>query len=152
MFPVIRNNMCYAVPEFNRFDRIFTGLTKGYPGRRGVHWAPAVDVSEKDDAFVVNAEVPGLDKEDIEVTLSEGLLTIRGEKKFENGDDKTNYRRVERRYGSFARTLRIPDNVQTDAIDAAYKDGVLRVTLPKRPEAAPKRIEINEATGTAVNG
>jgi len=105
-------------------------------------WLPTVDISETDDQVIIRAEVPGLDKKDISITLSEGLLTIQGEKKQEKEEEKENYRFVERRYGSFSRSLRVPEGVDADKIEASYKDGVLKVAIPKSESEKSRKIEI----------
>jgi len=105
-------------------------------------WLPKVDVSETDDHVIVKAEVPGMDKKDINVTMSDGILTIRGEKKQEKEEEKENYRFVERRYGSFSRSLRVPNGVDGNKIEAGYKDGVLKVVIPKSGSEKSRKIEI----------
>lgn len=105
-------------------------------------WAPAVDVSETADKVVVKAEVPGMDAQNIDISLSGDILTIKGEKKSEREEKKENYHLVERSYGSFSRSLRLPAAVEADKIEAAYKQGVLTITCPKKEEAKPKAIEI----------
>jgi len=99
------------------------------------NWAPSVDISETDDNFEVRAELPGVAKEDLNVSVKDNLLTLSGEKRQENVDDTQNYRRVERRYGSFQRRFTLPSEVATDDIKAEYSDGVLTLSIPK-PEAA----------------
>jgi HSP20 family protein len=105
-------------------------------------WVPSVDVSETDDKIVVKAEIPGMDSKDIDISLSGDILTIKGEKKSEREETKENYHLVERSYGTFARSLRLPVGVEADKIEAAYKQGVLTVTCPKKEEVKPKAIEI----------
>jgi HSP20 family protein len=105
-------------------------------------FAPAVDVVERKDNIVVTADLPGLSKDDVSVTLQDNFLTIKGEKKHEFEDKDTNYYRSERVYGSFARTIELPVTVDAKKIDARFKDGVLHVTLPKSEEARPKEIEV----------
>ncbi|MGD8370711.1 MAG: Hsp20/alpha crystallin family protein [Syntrophobacterales bacterium] len=105
-------------------------------------WLPAFDVSETDAEIIVKAELPGMDVKDIDITLTDGLLTIKGERKMEKEDKKENYHRIERQFGSFSRSLNLGVTVKGDAIDASYKDGVLTVTLPKAEENKPKRIEV----------
>ena len=96
---------------------------------------PRLDVKEDDKAFVVSAELPGVDQKDIEVSMSGGGLVIKGEKKAETKEEKANYLRVERSYGSFMRTLPLPAEVDQNKIEAAFSNGVLTVTLPKSEEA-----------------
>jgi HSP20 family protein len=105
-------------------------------------WLPVVDVLERDDAFEVRAELPGIKKEDVKITLRDDILTIRGEKKQESEKKEQNYHRVERSYGSFQRSFALPASVQGDKIDATYHDGVLTVVLPKSEEAKPRDIEV----------
>lgn len=105
-------------------------------------FVPAVDISEKDDEYVLEAELPGMKKEDIHIDLKDGILTISGDRKYEREETRDNYNRVERCYGSFSRSFTLPDHVKVDRIDAAYKDGILTVTLPKGEEAKPKHIDV----------
>jgi HSP20 family protein len=106
-------------------------------------WAPAVDIHEKDNAIVLSAELPGMAMEDIDVEVHGGVLTIRGEKKFENEAKEENYHIVERQYGSFERSFTLPTTVNADDVKAAYKAGVLEVTLPKVEAAKPKKVSID---------
>jgi HSP20 family protein len=116
-----------------------------WPRLEGWQHTPAMDMVEKDDAFEISAELPGLDEKNVEIKLSGGNLTIKGEKKQETEERKKEYYLSERRYGSFQRTFRVPEGVDPDKIDASFKNGVLTVTLPKSPAAAPseKQIAIN---------
>lgn len=134
--PILRRNSLFDLPDFSLFD----GFFDGFEGDN--IWLPDLDVSETDKELIVRAEVPGIDKDDIDITLTDGLLTIKGEKKHETEEKEENYHRVERRYGSFARTLRLPGEIEYDKIDASYKDGVLKLVIPKPEKAAAKRIEI----------
>ena len=109
-------------------------------------WAPSVDVSETDDTFEVRAELPGVAKDDLHVSVKDNLLTLSGEKRQENVDDPQNYRRAERRYGNFQRSFTLPAEVNTDDIKAEYTDGVLTLSIPK-PEAA-KPTEVPITTGS----
>lgn len=101
----------------------------------GAFAAPAVDVAEKDNAYEITAELPGLDEKNIEVTLANGSLTIKGEKKEEKEEKKKDYYLKERRFGSFQRSFTLPDGVDPDKIEASFNNGVLTVKLPKKPEA-----------------
>ncbi len=105
-------------------------------------WGPAVDISETKDSLIVKAELPGMEPKDIDISLSGDTLVIKGEKKQEKEEKGENFHRVERRYGSFARTIRLPVEVDSDKIEATYKQGVLKIVLPKKEEAKPKQIEI----------
>jgi HSP20 family protein len=106
-------------------------------------WTPALDVFEDQDHFTVKAELPGMKKEDIEVSMHEGSLSISGERKSQSKHEEANIYRAERFFGRFQRTVGLPAPVAGDRIKAQYKDGVLTVTLPKTEEAKPKRIEVN---------
>jgi len=105
-------------------------------------WFPALDVSETKNDIVIKTEVPGLDPKEIDISLSEGILTIKGEKKQEKEEKEENYHLIERSFGSFSRSIRLPRDVQGDKISASYKNGVVRVTLPKSEEAKKKEIKI----------
>jgi HSP20 family protein len=106
-------------------------------------WTPMLDVYEEKDHFTVKAELPGMKKEDIEVAMHEGSLSISGERKSESKHEDSEVYRAERFFGRFQRTVSLPAPVAVDKIQAQYKDGVLTVTLPKTEEAKPKRIEVN---------
>jgi HSP20 family protein len=108
-------------------------------------WLPAVDVAEAPDKVTVKAEVPGLDPKEIDISLVGDVLTIKGEKKSEREEKKENYHLVERSYGSFARSIRLPAPVNADQIEAKYDKGVLTITCPKQEEVKPKAIEIKTA-------
>ena len=106
-------------------------------------WAPALDVHEDKDSFVIRTELPGLKREDIEVALHDGALLISGERKIEKAEEGVEVHRQERYYGKFQRALTLPTPVAADKITAQYKDGVLTVTLPKVEEAKPKKIDVS---------
>lgn len=106
------------------------------------NWAPSVDVSETNDSFEVCAELPGVAKDDVHVSVKDNLLTLSGEKRQEKEDENQNYRRVERRYGSFQRRFTLPPEVETDAIKAEYTDGVLTLSIPKPETVKPTEIPI----------
>ena len=106
-------------------------------------WAPALDVYEDKDNFVVHTELPGLKREDIEVTLQDGVLVISGERKTEEKRNEGEIRRQERHYGKFQRALTLPASVAADKVKAQYKDGILTVTVPKAEEAKPRKIDVS---------
>jgi HSP20 family protein len=108
-----------------------------------MEWSPSVDISENDDNIVVNAEIPGMNKEDINVSVRDDTLTIKGEKKREREEEEENYHVVERSYGRFQRSFTLPDNVKSDDIKANYKDGVLNITIPKTEEAKSKELKVD---------
>jgi len=105
-------------------------------------WAPALDISERKDAYLVTVELPGVKLDDLQITLEGGLLTIQGERHFAADAAEQQFHRVERRYGAFRRSITLPAHVQADAIEASADDGVLLIMVPKMEEAKPKRIEV----------
>ena len=112
-------------------------------------WAPAVDIYEGEHELVVKADLPDVQPEDLDIRVENNILTIRGERKFEKKVDEKNYLRVERAYGSFARSFSLANTVNTEAIKADYKDGVLTLSIPKREEAKPKQIKVNVGGATS---
>ena len=113
-------------------------------------WAPAVDITERQDAYLVTAELPGLGIEDLEITFQDGLLTIQGERHHTPDADGEKVHRAERRYGPFRRSITLPSHVQADKIDASARDGVLQVVVPKAQEAHAKRIQVRAGDGKPV--
>jgi HSP20 family protein len=108
-------------------------------------WNPSVDIFENDNEVVVNAELPGLNAKDIEVRLENNVLVLKGERHFEKEAKEENYHRIEREYGSFSRSFALPTMVNGDKVAAEYKDGVLKIILPKKEETKPKPIKIAAA-------
>ncbi|MBF0478425.1 MAG: Hsp20/alpha crystallin family protein [Candidatus Omnitrophica bacterium] len=106
-------------------------------------WVPAVDVLESKDDIVVRADLPGISKEDIQISLEDSILTIKGEKKFAHEEKDKNYYKIERSYGAFFRSVPLPISVDANKVDAKYNNGVLEIKLLKREEAKPKQIKIN---------
>lgn len=128
--------------EMDRLFQEFFGKSF-FPERlEGIEWAPAVDVSETADEVIVKADLPGVKPEDIEINIVDNILTIKGEKKRETEEKKENFYRVERFYGSFMRSIQLPAEINVDNIKAQYKDGVLKVILPKKPESKAKVIKV----------
>jgi HSP20 family protein len=126
-------------------DRLWDSFFQRGPARRveeGAEWLPSLDVSETKNDIVVKAEVPGMDAKEIDISLSGDTLTLKGEKKQEKEEKAENYHLIERSYGAFTRSIRLPVNVQSDKISASYKNGVLKITLPKSEEAKTKEIKI----------
>ena len=105
-------------------------------------WAPAVDIKEEPGKFVIQADIPGVKPEEIEVSMEEGVLTIKGEKNTEATTEKEGYKRVERTYGSFYRRFSLPDTADADAISAKSKHGVLEIVIPKKEAVKPKKISV----------
>ena len=110
-------------------------------------WAPAVDVYETENELVIKADLPDVSEKDLDVRVENNMLTIHGERKFEQKVKEENYLRMERSYGSFSRSFSLPNSVNTEAIKAEYKDGVLNITLPKRAESKPKQVKIAVGNG-----
>jgi len=129
--------------EINRlFDNFFHGDLADTTSAFTSAWVPAVDIAEHEGDFVVRMELPGVKKDEVKITMQEGVLTIQGEKKQEKETKGSDYHRVERSYGSFQRSFTLPTTVKAENIDASFKDGVLEVTLPKAEEAKPKQIDV----------
>jgi HSP20 family protein len=105
-------------------------------------WTPSVDIYENKDQIVLEAELPGMNREDFELTIENNVLTLRGERRFEKRDESDNFHRVERAYGTFTRSFTLPQTVSAENATAEYKNGVLRVVLQKREEVKARRIEI----------
>lgn len=105
-------------------------------------WTPSVDISETDTAYLVKGEIPGVKKEDIKVTIEDGMITMRGERKQEKEEKNEKFHRIERSYGNFMRSFRIPDDADESAVKAEFKDGMISVTLPKSEKAKSKSKEI----------
>jgi len=113
-------------------------------------WAPTVDIYETEHELVVKADLPDIKPEELDIRVENNILTIRGERKFEKKVNESNYLRVERSYGSFSRSFSLANTVNTEAIKAEYKNGVLTLTVPKREEAKPKQIKVNVEAPTAA--
>jgi HSP20 family protein len=105
-------------------------------------WAPALDISERKDAYLVTVELPGIKMDDLTITLEDGLLTIQGERHVTDDASEQQFHRVERRYGAFRRAITLPAHVEADQVEASFEDGVLQILVPKAEEAKPKRIQI----------
>lgn len=105
-------------------------------------WTPAVDIKEKDDAFVIVADIPGVDPKDIDVHMENGVLSIKGERESEKKEEKEGYKRVERSYGSFYRRFSMPETADASKINAKSRNGVLEITIPKLEKEQPRKIEV----------
>jgi HSP20 family protein len=105
-------------------------------------WAPAVDISERKDAYLVTVELPGLKPEDLDITMEDSLLTIQGERQLTSESSEQQFHRVERRYGAFRRSITLPAHVTAEGIQASFEDGVLQLLVPKAEEAKPKHIQV----------
>jgi HSP20 family protein len=127
------------------FNRLFTTtLPRLFNGEEVLSgsWSPRVDISESENSIVLEADLPGLKPEDFKLSIENFKLTLSGERKFEEEKKGENWHRVERSYGSFARTFSLPNTVSVEEVKADFKDGVLRVTLPKREEVKARQIEV----------
>lgn len=132
----------------NRLNRFF-GVSKPGNGHGEsltiTQWAPAVDVSETDKEFFIKAELPDIKKEDVKVTVEDGILTIQGERKLEKEEKGKKYHRIERSYGSFLRSFTLPDDADTTKVAAEVKDGMLNIRVPKTEKPKPKATEVKIA-------
>ena len=135
--------------EVDRFrgeiDRMFDDFFTRTPFGRsfeGGDWMPAIDMSETGKEIIVHAEVPGMEAKDIDISLNGRVLTIKGERKQEHEEKDKNYHRIERKYGSFSRSFELPADVDANNVNAAYKNGVLELNLPKTKEQSVKKIEV----------
>ena len=130
----------------DRMNRLFEdagrGIRRSEEPASTTIWSPAVDIYETDGEIVVQAELPGMDRKDISLHLENNVLTIRGDRQFKKEIKEDNYHRIERSYGGFSRSFSIPTSVDEDKIRADYKDGVLKIALPKKEQAKPKQIQI----------
>lgn len=106
------------------------------------NWAPAVDIKEVEDHFLIEADIPGVDAKDIEINMENGVLTLKGERHTESTKEEKNYKRIERTYGSFYRRFGLPDTADAEKISAQCKNGVLAITIPKKEVAKPRKIEV----------
>jgi len=139
---------CDLMATERGFDRLFRdAFSSVLPVREGElptrAWAPAVDICENENNIVLKAELPGVDPKDVEVRVEDNTLYLKGERKFEKDTKEENYHRIERSYGSFARSFALPNSIDAAKVAAEYKDGLLTLTLPKREETKPKTIKIN---------
>jgi HSP20 family protein len=125
-------------------DRELDGLVKRPSGRAptSASWTPAVDLRETDDGYVLEADLPGLSREDISLSVADDALTLSGEREDERGEEGDHYRRFERRLGRFERSFQFPVGIAGDKVTASYDAGVLRVTVPKHESAKPRQIEV----------
>jgi HSP20 family protein len=118
------------------------GLYAQQGSSRATAWAPALDISERKDAYLVTVELAGVEADDLEITMEDGLLTIQGERHFAHDSSEQQFHRVERRYGAFRRSITLPAHVIAEGIQASVDNGVLQILVPKMEEATPKRIKI----------
>ena len=136
----------------NEVNRVFDAFFGNGPGTRVRRWVPAMDLVETDDQLVLRADLPGLSKEDVELEVKDGVLTISGERKADHEEKSEGYYRVERAFGRFSRSLTVPDGIDAEAITAEFNEGVLEVRIPKPAERKPHRIAIGAGADLDVNG
>ncbi len=133
----------------DRLNRMFARpATRAANGKETMivaDWTPSVDISESEGEYQIKAEIPDVKKEDVKVTLEDGVLTIQGERKHEKEEKGKKYHRIERSYGSFVRTFSLPDVIDEDKVKAEFKEGVLNLSLPKSEKAKPKAIDVKVA-------
>ena len=134
-------NLWEPANVFRNFASVFPGVFD--PDAAEVNRSPKVDIFDDGGNFVLSAELPGVSKEDLDIDIKDNRLTIKGEKKLENKTEKEGYLRIERSYGVFERTFFLDENVDRKNIKAEYKDGILRLTLPRKQEEASKKIEVD---------
>jgi HSP20 family protein len=120
------------------------GQLQGVAASSTTAWAPALDISERKDAYLVTVELPGVELDDLQITLEDGLLTIQGERHFAHDSSEQQFHRIERRYGAFRRSITLPAHVMADGIEATADNGVLQIVVPKVEEAKPKRIQVRQ--------
>jgi HSP20 family protein len=133
--------------EMNRLFNAF--FENGDTARR---WAPAMDLVEADDQLVLRADLPGMSEDDVNIEVRDNVLTISGERKAESEEKRSGYYRMERAFGTFARTLTLPEGVDVDSIDAKFDEGVLEVRIPKPEERQPRRISISGKSADEIEG
>ena len=137
----------------NRMSRLFAEQQYGADREESLTagaFVPPVDIYEDEHSIQLKLEVPGIDQKDLDVKVENNVLTVSGERKFEKEEKEENFRRVERRYGSFTRSFTLPNTVNPEDVSADYNDGVLKIRLGKRAEAKPKQIKVNIGEGGKV--
>jgi len=131
-------------PEVSKFfEDFFSDMPPSSASSRTEGWIPAVDVLECEGNLELRAELPGVNEKDIDLKIEGNVLTLKGERKFSDEEKKNNYHRIESFYGSFSRSFTLPDTIDTDKIKADYKNGILTVTIPQKPEVRPREIPVS---------
>ena len=138
----------------DRMNRLFQDTYGTQQREEGLtsSFVPAVDIYEDEQTVTVKMEVPGIDQKDIDVRLENNTLTVRGERKFDKEEKEENFRRIERRYGSFYRAFTLPNTLDAEKVSADYDNGVLKIKLAKKAEAKPKQIKVNIGSGKQIEG
>jgi HSP20 family protein len=145
---LLNNRRWNPFEEMDALNDLFFGKHAGSVARSSSEprdWVPLVDIVENDSSYLIKAELPEVDKKDISVKVEDGVLTIAGERKSEVETEEKKIHRIERSYGRFVRTFRVPENGDAANVSAEFKDGVLRVSVPKVPESQPKAVDITVA-------
>jgi HSP20 family protein len=138
----------------NRLSNLFGRSSHRGSGREDLalaDWAPLADISEDDKEYIIKTELPDVKKDEVKVTVENGVLTISGERKFEKEEKNKKYHRIERAYGTFVRSFTLPDDADPNKVKAEFKDGILTVHLPKSESAKPKQIEIQVGSSDAAS-
>jgi HSP20 family protein len=134
--------------DMNRLFDSFFGNREGAAARQETRrWVPPMDLVETEDHLVLRADLPGVDRDDIEIEVKDGILTVSGERKAQHEEKREGYHRVERSFGRFSRSLELPKGVEAESVAASFEDGVLEVRMPKPAERKPTRIEIDSGEG-----
>lgn len=141
LIPFRKTRELFSVPTNAWVDRFFEDFSPLFRADGG-DWHPSFDISETDEHVHVKADLPGIDVKDLDISIENNVLTVRGEKKQEKEDKSESYHRVERYYGTFSRSFTLPTTVKEDEIEAVYKDGVLALTIPKSEASKRKKIEV----------
>lgn len=126
------------------FERFFNNADTDQSNVVTSQWTPRVDIKEEDKRFVILADIPGVDTRDIEIHMDKGILTLKGERQSESREGSGQFTRVERSHGTFYRRFALPDSADADAISASGRNGVLEISIPKKPETTPRRIEVKD--------
>lgn len=128
-----------------RMNRLFEDAVSGRGEEKDLvssSWSPSVDIYEDENNLVLTAEVPGIEEKDIEIKIEDSTLTLKGERKFEKETKEENFHRIERSYGSFSRSFTLPHYIDQDKIEAEHENGILKITMPKKPELKPRKVKI----------
>ncbi len=138
--------------EMRAMNRMYnSAIADRHPSWNTTQWSLALDVAESDDGYVVKASLPGIKSDDLEITFSENVLTIKAEVEEDTELEEARYHLRERRYGSFSRSIRLPSGIESDEIEASFIDGVLKLHLPKAEEVKPKKIAINTTSSKVID-
>ncbi len=151
-YPQQRAGQSQLQDEFKQLVERFFNLSETTSDESSVvtsQWAPRVDIVEEPDRFAIFADLPGVDPQDVEVLMDKGILSIRGERRSEMDTQNGRYSRIERRYGMFHRRFALPDSADAEGITANGRNGVLEISIPKRPETTPRRIQVGNGTSVA---